>query len=418
VFLGNKEKIQFHIHDFANQTQEAGECIITDSVNAHGGLWKLSIYPRGRTESDTGYVYIYMFFKGVDNESDPPDVKAMIRTKTISRELEKSTNKRLVGCHKFSTRNDIIENDCNDDGTLTITVEIEIATEKKPVWFPRLLKHGGDNNNSISAQLYRSIEKTSDVTVVVVGNTSRKEFKVHKCILELRAKSLYELILTEEESNNNNNNNNNNNEDGNDDTIITLPDTEEKAFEAFLEFAYTGKEPELNKDDDNDDEDIAKSILDAANRFGCTDLKLYIESVLVEKFLVASNTAALLLLSDSYSCALLKEAAMNVYIKDTKTVIESKADWTKLTESNDLLLELLLYATTGHKKYSSVVDDGDGTLDDVDDFDVTSLRERLEKVNLDVDGSRQILVERWKNYLRPANDDNENQNQNKRQRTE
>jgi hypothetical protein len=174
----------------------------------------------------------------------------------------------------------------------------------------------------------------------------------------------------------------------------------------------------LNKDDDNDDEDIAKSILDAANRFGCTDLKLYIESVLVEKFLFPSNTAALLLLSDSYSCALLKEAAMNVYIKDTKTVIESKADWTKLTESNDLLLELLLYATTGHKKYSSVVENGDGTLDDVDDFDVTSLRERLEKVNLDVDGSRQILVERWYNYLRPANDDNENQNQNKRQRTE
>ena len=50
----------------------------------------------------------------------------------------------------------------------------------------------------------------------------------------------------------------------------------------------------------------------------------------------------------------------------------------------------------------SVADNGNGTIDDVDDFDVTSLRERLQQqnVDLDLDGSREILVERWKNYLR------------------
>ena len=280
--------------------------------------------------------------------------------------------------------------------------------EKNPIWFPRLLTHGEHNN--IGAQLYRSIEKTSDITFLIGTSTSRKEFKVHKCILELRAKSLYELILTEEESNSNN-------EDGNDSTIITLPDTEEKVFDVFLVFLYTGKEPELNKDD----EDIAKSILHAANRFGCTDLKLYIESVLVDKILVPSNAIALLFLADSYSCALLKEAAMNMYASKSSDVMESsKEDWTRLKESNDLLVELLVYTNNsgGCKKYSSVVDNGDeDTLDDVDDFDVTSLRERLEKANLDVDGSRQMLVERWKTYLRTTIDDII-ENQNKRQRIE
>ncbi|OEU07252.1 hypothetical protein FRACYDRAFT_251325 [Fragilariopsis cylindrus CCMP1102] len=357
VFSGNKEVMQFHIRDFANLKQEAGESIQTNSVKAHGHLWKLHLYLGGT--SATKYVDFYMIYQGENSHSNRVVAKVMIRTETCSSEVRRFDFSTDHACMAIGEEFLGIDDDCNDDGTLTIFVELEIATEKNPVWFPRLLTNG--DNNNIGAQLYRSVETTSDVTFLIGTSTSRKEFKVHRCIIELRAKSLYELILTEEESNSNN-------KDGNDSTIIALPDTEEKVFDVFLVFVYTGKEPELNKDD----EDIAKSILRAANRYGCTDLKLYIESVLVKTFLLPSNAAALLLLADSYSCALLKEAAMKIYI-------------TCNTE-------------------------------DTDDFDVTSLRERLEKANLDVDGSRQILVERWKTYLRPGNEVNENQN--KRQRIE
>jgi hypothetical protein len=93
-----------------------------------------------------------------------------------------------------------------------------------------------------------------------------------------------------------------------------------------------------------------------------------------------------------------------MYIKDSKPVIESKDDWSKLKEPKDLLVELLVYATSssssGPRKYASVLNDGNGTIDDVDTFDVTSLRERLQKVGLDVDGSREYLLELWKNYVR------------------
>lgn len=162
-------------------------------------------------------------------------------------------------------------------------------------------------------------------------------------------------------------------------------------FETLLQFAYIGKEPEFNDDDDDDsDEEIAKSILITADRFGCTGLKLYMESVMVEKYLVPSNVAAIILLADSHVCALMKEAATNMYVKDSKPVVESKDDWSKLKEPKDLLVELLVYATSsssGPRKYSSVLND-------------TSLRERLQKVGLDVDGSREYLLELWKNYVR------------------
>merc|ERR1712194_60536 len=147
-----------------------------------------------------------------------------------------------------------------------------------------------------------------------------------------------------------------------------------------------------------------KSILITANRFGVTELKLYVESVLVEHFLVPSSAATLLLLADAHIRALLKEGTMDLYASKSIEVIDSNMEeWTKLKESSNLLVELFVYASSGRHKYSSVVEDDNGTIDDVDGFDVTSLRERLQTYDLDVDGSRDMLIDRWKMYLRANN---------------
>ncbi|OEU14908.1 hypothetical protein FRACYDRAFT_241465 [Fragilariopsis cylindrus CCMP1102] len=359
-FLGNKEIMQFQIHDFANLQEKRGEEIQTGAIKAHGHLWELMIYPRGYKKSDT------------DADKD-----------------------WTRGWSNFSKREKIIKNDCNDAGTLTITVELEVATEKKSVWFPQL----NYCDNIIGTQLYDST-KTSDV-LFIVGNGG-KEFVGHKCILSLRARSLYDLILTEEQSSSADDEGSRNNNDERVAIQINLPDVDEFVFESLLKFIYTDEVPTLERDKDDDDNNIneekVKSILLTADRFGCTDLKLYMESILIENFLVPSTVAGLLLLADSHSCALLKEATMNMYACNSKDVMESSQDdWTKLKESNDLLVELLVYATSSRKKYFSV-DDGNGTIEDVDNFDVTSLRERLQEVGENVDGTRDYLVELWKSY--------------------
>jgi speckle-type POZ protein len=365
-FSGYKETMYFHLHNFANLEQKRGECINTDTIKAHGHLWKLQIYPRGDTESktDVEYISLDLMYAGENTKTDPVLAKAMFRMKTTNRQLEKDKyyKENAWGLCHFAKREDIITNDCNDAGTLTITVVLEVATEKKSVWFPQL----NYCDNIIGTQLFSSTD-TADVSFIV--GTSNKEFMGHKCIISLRARSLYDLILTEEQSSNGDGGG-----DGNDDERnaikIILPDADEFVFETLLKFIYTDIVPKLEKDDDddNDNEEKVKSILLAADRFGCTDLKLYMES----------TVAGLLLLADSHSCALLKEATMNMYASNSKDVMESsKDDWTKLKESNDLLVELLVYATSGRKKYSSVIADGNGTIEDTDNFDVTSLREHI-----------------------------------------
>ena len=171
---------------------------------------------------------------------------------------------------------------------------------------------------------------------------------------------------------------------------IELPGVDEVAFEALFKFLYTGIEPNHIRGDENS----AVEMLVLANQFDCTHLKLYAESVLAERFLDTSNAADKLLFADAHSCALLKEAAMGMYATDPKTVKKTEG-YVELMKSKDLVIELLEYISGERGEYVRVADRTPE--EDVDNLDVTSLRERLQSVSIhNVDGSKEMLVKYWK----------------------
>jgi hypothetical protein len=134
-----------------------------------------------------------------------------------------------------------------------------------------------------------------------------------------------------------------------------------------------------------------------ADQFDCSHLKLYAESVLAKRFLDTSNAADMILFADAHSCALLKEAAMGVYGTYSKTVKKSEG-YSRLEESNHLLNELLDCTNIERGEYIRVADRTPE--EDADKLDVTSIRERLQSVNIDdVDGSKGMLVKRWKETI-------------------
>ena len=417
----NTETMIFDIHHFTDLNHKKDQCFLTESIQACGHLWNLMIYPRGQRETrdDTEYVSIFLFYSRENNEKDSALAKYSIRTKTLSpiidRECKYSKERRARGPDTYSTRKEISDTELNKDDTLTIEVDIVVATKKRDIWYPKLNTSNSDYD--FRTKLYRSVDETYDVTFIV--GPSKNETKAHKNVLAVQARDLYELVMTEEQSSSSSAGDDN-------DMEIILSDVDVDAFVAMMRFCYIGTVPTFKKkktkkkkkkkkkksdDGDDDDDDVdgdddkneakAKNILLVADRFRCTDLKMYMESYIVETILVPSNAARWLLVADSHACALLKEASMNAYLTDSNTVMTaSHDDWNKLKESNDLLVELLMYSTSGgRKKYSSVVDDGDGTANDADGFDVVSLRERLEKYILDVDGSKDILLKRWKGHL-------------------
>jgi len=105
----------------------------------------------------------------------------------------------------------------------------------------------------------------------------------------------------------------------------------------------------------------------------------------------------MLILADSHSCPLLKEATLKLYDTDDTAVMESEG-WSHIEESPRLLVEILKFCKM-KQKASSAISNNENAINDVTKLDVTSLRERLLEAHLDIDGNQEILMERLKDHI-------------------
>lgn len=144
------------------------------------------------------------------------------------------------------------------------------------------------------------------------------------------------------------------------------------------------------------------SLLKEADRLECTDLKLFVESTIADKFLKGDNAAELLVLAESHSCTLLKEASIQMYLKSTTTVVKSQ-EWSMVKVDPELMSEIreapaLVAEYPNDTTNSSRLSFSNET---VQNWDVSTLRRFLEAENLDLDGSKAVLVQRLVAHYNP-----------------
>lgn len=181
-----------------------------------------------------------------------------------------------------------------ESGPTYVRMRYSNCCRKKRVWYPKKLQQ-----HDTLVNLYQDASsETSDVAFSVGGTI----YRAHKCILSLHGKKLYEIA----------------NEYDND-MPIPIHSVRKEIFKSILDVIYNVKTPEI------ENEEIATEFLVAADCYDCPHLKLYAESIIVDKFLNTGNAAALLIFADSHSCALLKEAATNVFVTDAETVQNAEA---------------------------------------------------------------------------------------------
>ena len=361
------ETLTYKIYGFADEN----EAIITDYKEAHGDFWALEIHPTGMDDSGA---YISAILKRLVNEGETLTAKFSIRCKqyTYSSPASVFYGNTGRGADKLLLRSDVLENYLDNDGDLVIEVDLQIYDHKPTVWYPTV-----DIPNFFLTKLYNSIndtmsDNTHDVTFHV--GQSAGVYWAHSVVLSQHAETMYEMVKEYR----------NKNED--EEAAVPIPDVKVEVFEMVLEFVYCVRTPEIA------DGRTAAKLLEAADRFGCTDLKLFTESTIVEKFLNPTSAAEWLVTSDGRSCALLKEASMKICHNEYGIVTESEG-WPKVRESNRLLEELFKFAAAGDRPI--------GTWSDDDTLDVTSLRNLLKEANLDVDGSREILLARLNAFIAP-----------------
>jgi hypothetical protein len=440
--LRKVETMKFKIHDFVHCEEKRGQYRITPTLKAHGYNWKLQIYPYGdhRSSTETEHVSCFLHYFASPNDREEPSAKVTYRVATHQTDTQlcafsvgKGKCSTSWGLENFIKRKKILEKYLNDDdGSLTIEIDIQIAVDRKIIWYPTMMRR-----EPTLTQLYVSSSETGDVTfrvptttTITTTNTNTihqkqhqceyKYYKAHKMILALRAKILYELVCEESSSSSSEDEDTDNDENA---FVVDLPGIDCETFETMLEYVYTVKRPLI------EDVHTARKLLVAADRLCLTELKLYTESVLADKFVDETNAAELLLFADSYSCALLKETTMDVCVSDPNVVMKTPG-WALIEESDTILTEVFEHTHTGCRNYfynnnddnnnrddensnsdnnsnnngednkeDACTKDSDDSMD-LGQLDVFYLRERLDEADLDVDGSRETLIGRLEDLLK------------------
>jgi BTB/POZ domain len=314
--LSPVETLRFEVHGFTKLKEKKRESVRLPSLSAHGYDWTVDLYARGDgsdgSDGNTGEDQMSFYLRLIDEDLTEQDaVEAEFGVKfgarvAIGRTIatfSKKQQERSWGNSNCVDREFLLDKDNKillANGTLIIDVELQVYVEKRVVWYPPTPIPNDDTQ--LLADLLDT-SRCSDVTFHV----GRQGFHLHSFILEKRAPVLFQMI-----------------EDHPDQTI-TLEDDEEDVdaamFQIIVRSIYTSEWPAAAV---IVDAAVAKTMLSLADRFGCINLKHYVESAMVEKFLDKDNAADMLLLGDSHTCAQLKEAAIKIFKHQADTVMSTE----------------------------------------------------------------------------------------------
>ena len=164
----------------------------------------------------------------------------------------------------------------------------------------------------------------------------------------------------------------------------SITDVSPDIFRHILFYVYGGSVPEA------DLKARAKSIIDATDRYSIVNLKLEAEAAYVKSTKITMDNAMdNLLYADSINLALLKEVVVDFLVENHDEAIESLSfDDFPVNLMKDLLVAVVRKVKDG--KHSSK--------DNYTTMRVSELRMQLTKERLDVDGSREAMIEALKNF--------------------
>eukprot|EP00984_Skeletonema_dohrnii_P007935 scaffold2926_cov109-Skeletonema_dohrnii-CCMP3373.AAC.7 len=314
----------------------------------NGHKWLLGVYPGGR-----GLVWSHEESK----EGQSPFLKKLPSS----------------GWNDFIARSDILDaskNILGDDDELTLVVSIEIeqpATAFVPI----------DPKNTLVKMIqgmFRDPE-TADVLFEVSKMKANEDgskrgksyvhFPAHRSILQGCAPMLAAPF---------------GNSNKGELATVAVHDVKPKVFRHLLWYVYGGTVSNVALKAN------AKDIIDAADKYSIVGLKLAAEAALVESTnITVENAIDNLLYADSKNLAVLKEAVIDFLVDNGKEV-SSKASFDDLP--GHVVKDVLV--ATARKE------DRERAADDIDMMRVSELRRKLHQKGLDVDGSREAMIEALK----------------------
>ena len=365
----------FNVQSFSDLPTTTGHYFSTPEFSCNGHDWRLYIYPGGDEDAGEGYVSIFLnhHWEGeFINEYELMIIDNFGKKKKAFKNTDyfKGGGKGK-GCNDFIKHSDILDESNNLlDRNGALTVAVSIKEDRHPIFVPK-----NPFQKMVLNHMFLN-EDTADICFEVISSPEaikgRKKkakasqiFHAHHLILKMGAPMLANLFDLEDD-------------DGKIATA-TINDIKPAIFRHVLCYVYGGSVPEEYL------KTHAKAIIEAADKYSIVNLKLEAEAAYVKFTIITiDNAMDNLLYADAKNCALLKEAVM-------KFLVENCAEASREISFTDFpghaVKDLLL----------AVCDNFFLTADEAASDNISALRRILEEKGLDIDGSREAMIESIKN---------------------
>jgi hypothetical protein len=375
-----------HVHGFASLPSVRGEAVDSPEFVLLENPWLLRIYPGGRQDTEEGMVSIYLenrSNKSIEinygfSVSDGNGKQVAHERSAIPLSFDPIGTVNPVGAATnrwgvdFAERSDLLRYLVK--GTLIIEIRMRLAkptTSVSPPFIPE---------NPLNKMIQEGFleEKYSDI-VFEVGGRNRKgnarkvakttsvTFPAHRVIVAKFSNTLAEICASGGGDNGTN--------------PIPIDNVSPDIFRLLLSYMY-GMTISIDNMKSH-----TREIIDAADQFGVTSLKLEAEASLVNNTLFdIINVKELLLYADSKNCALLKEAAMDYMLENKDVVLKN-------IRFDDAPGSLVSDVFAAIARAETMKDD---SASHFHSMRISELRRMVHDKGLDVDGSREMLLLRLK----------------------
>ena len=349
---------------FTNGTEPASNVVLT--------LFKLVGNNNGYASDDSSDTYSDGFLVRFGASIKDMDGKAIKRRKKRHYFSDKYDTKSLEGIDRdfiIDQTNNILHN-----GTLTIELRIE-SLEKSNICQPFIPA----NPLSQNIKKFFLDETTADVMFAVQKEDGGEvtNFYAHRFVLQACAENLSSFC-----------------DSSIDLAPVAITRVDPEVFKLMLCYIYGGTIA------NSDWKKHAQGLLDAADLYALTNLKLEAEARYVSNTTVTiDNIVHLLTYADSKQCSQLKEVVMDFVVENKKAVLKKVSSLEYVPESSTMFTDLLAAMARGDDFDDS---DDEESVDPMDTMRVGELRRKLNKKGLDIDGSREALVSRLKEHSKAA----------------
>ncbi len=400
----------FSLKNFKDLPTTKDHYVETPDFSCNGHQWGLEIYPGGTEDANEGYMSASLYHLSEGSTTATYQVMIIDKFgKKVSKHIKSSITRgsfegdQGLGCPNFVKRSHILDESQNilqSDGALTVVISIE--EDPLTVFVPNnpLLKtiQGMflDEDSAdvcfevvCSAEAWDNKREQRQVPMAEAKKGLKEKakasglFHAHHLILKKCAPMLADLFALDDDNNGRL-------------ATVTITDIKPDIFRHLLCCVYGWSVP---------DEDLAthaKDIIDAADKYSIIHLKLEAEAAYVKSIKITMDNAMdNLLYADAKNCALLKEAVIDFLAENSIEAVE-KISFKDVP--GYLMKDLLVVIGRNGKK-----DECDtAAVDELTTLSVSDLRRKLDEMGLDVDGSREAMIETIKDNAADSDDEDNN----------